>query len=81
MPIMTRGGLRWSKQISFSNAVCKVNYTELEHCLKITRRYAINVDIEGEFPGSMCHYPGLAQRNLPPQYENDIRGLSRHVVM
>ena len=63
----------------FSNAVCKVNYRELEHYLMITRRYAINVDIERDCPGSMRHSPGLLQQNLPSQHENDVRGLSRHI--
>ena len=65
MPFMTRSELWWSRLISFSNAICKVDYIELEHYLTITRRYAINRDSEGDCPGSMCHSPGLAQRNLP----------------
>ena len=28
----------------------------------------------------VCHSPGLAQRNLPSQHEEDIRGLSDHVL-
>ena len=74
MPFMIRGELRRSK------VNCKVNYRELEHYLTITRRYAINVYIEKDCPGSMCHSPGLAQRNLLSQHENDIRGLSRHIL-
>ena len=74
MPFMTRSELRWSRYIYFTNAVCKVNYRGLE-------RYAINGEIEEDCPGSMCHSPGLAQRNLPLQHENNIRGLSRHLLM
>ena len=83
MPFMTRSELRWSRHTSFSNAVCQINYRELEHYLAITLRYAINRDIEGDCPGSLCHSPGLAQRkwNLPSQHENDVRGLSRHILM
>ena len=35
----------------------------------------INGDIEGDCPESMCHSAGLAQRSLPAQHENSIRGL------
>ena len=51
--------------MSSSNAICKVDYRELERYLTITRCYAINEDIDGDFPRSMCHSPGLAQRSLP----------------
>ena len=78
---MTRGELKWSRKFSFSDAVCRVPHRELERYLTITRRCAINGDIEGDFPGSMRHFPGLAQPNLPSQPENDIRGLSRHILM
>ena len=37
MPFVTRGELRWSGSISFSDAICKVDYRELEHYLTITR--------------------------------------------
>ena len=81
MPFVTRGELRWSRTFSFSDAVCKVPHRELEHYLTISRRYAINADIEVDCPGSMCHSLGMAQQNLPSQHENDIRGLSHHVLM
>ena len=81
MSFLTRSELRWSRQVSFSNAICYVDYRELERYLTITRCYAINGEIERECPGSMCHSPGLAQRNLPSQHENDIRGLSDRILM
>ena len=58
-----------------------VDYRELKNYLTINRRYAINVDIEGDCPASMCHSPGLDQRNLMSQHKKDLRGLSDHVVM
>ena len=64
MPFVTRGELRWSGQISFSNAICKVIYRRLDHHLKIARGYAFKWDTERDGPGSMCHCPGLAQSNL-----------------
>ena len=65
----------------FSNAICKVDYRELEYYLTITRCYAINEDIDGDCPGSMCHSAGLTQRNLPVQHENRIRGLNDHLLV
>ena len=76
MPFVTRSELRWSREISFSNAICKVDYRELEHYLTITRCYAINRDIDGDCPGSLCHSARLAQRNLPTQHTNRNRGLN-----
>ena len=48
MPFVTRSDLRRSRYISFSNAICKVDYKEMEHYLTIARFYAINRDIDGD---------------------------------
>ena len=37
--------------MSFSYAICKIDYRELEHYLTITRCYAINRDIVGDLSG------------------------------
>ena len=51
----------------------------MDRYLTITRCDAINEYIDGDCPGSVCHSPGLAQRNLLSQHEKDIRGLSDRV--
>ena len=57
MPFVKRSELRWSRQISFSNAICKVDYRELEHYLMITRCYAIHRDIDGTVRGVCAILP------------------------
>ena len=47
----------------------------------ITRCYAINGDIDGDCPGSMCHSAGLAQRNLPATQEARTKGLSNKKML
>ena len=47
MPFMTRSELRWSRYILFSDAICKIEYRELEHYLTITRCYVINGKLMG----------------------------------
>ena len=53
--------------------------------MTITRCYAINRDIDGDCPGSMCHSARLAQRNPPAKHElakkslNDEKELKRRV--
>ena len=76
MPFMTRNELRWSRYISISNAIGKVDYREVEHYLTITRCYAIHGDIDGDCPGSVSHSARLAPRNLPVRHENRNRGFS-----
>ena len=61
MPFVRRSELRWKRQ-KFSNAICKVACRELQLYLTITRCYAINKDIDGDCPGSMCHSDRLAQQ-------------------
>ena len=56
--------------------ICKVDYRRLQHYWTITRCYAINGDIDGDCPESMCHSAGLEQHNLPAQHENRIGGVS-----
>ena len=62
MPFVTRSELRWSRYISFSNAICKINYRELEYHLTISRCYAINRDIDGDCPGSKRGLKTLATK-------------------
>ena len=81
MPFATCTELRWSRQISISNANCKIDYRELEQYLTITRCYAINRDIDGDCPGSMCHSASLAQRNLPATRKKTNKGLSNEQVL
>ena len=81
MPFVTRSELRWSRLISFSYAICKIDYRELEHYLTITRCYAINRDIDGDCPGSMCHSARLAQRNLPATRKKRNKGLSNEKLL
>ena len=81
MPFVTRSELRWSRKISFSYAICNIDYRELKHYLTITRCYAINRDIDGDCPGSMCHSARLAQRNLPTKHEIERKGLNSGKVL
>ena len=47
----------------------------------ITRCYAINRDIDGDFPGIVCHSARLAQRNLPTKHELERKGLNSEKVL
>ena len=67
--------------MEFSYAICKIDYRELEHYLTITPCYAINRDIDGDCPGSMCHSVRLAQRNLPRKHESERKGLNSEKVL
>ena len=61
--------------------IFKIDYRELEYYLTITRCYAINRDIDGDFPGSVCHSARMAQRNLPAEHEKTISALNDERVL
>ena len=57
--------------------IFKTDYRELEHYLC----YAINRDIDGDCPGSICHSARLAQRNFPTKHELERNGLNSEKVL